>query len=71
MLTRSKRCTRAAVRDIGETMRTRREGGGRLEHGRSEYREESARVVTTGKETRSTRRERGGGDALSKTILHV
>ena len=59
MLTRSKRCTRAAARDIGETMRTRREGE-RLEHGRSEYREESVRVVTTGKETRSTRRERGG-----------
>ena len=67
MLTRHERCTRTAARDIGETMRTmrtRREGG-RLGHGlliRSgrRYMYESARVVATGKETRSTRRGRGG-----------
>ena len=28
MLTRSERCTRAAARDIRETMKTRREAGG-------------------------------------------
>ena len=59
MLIRHERCIRAAARDIRETMTIRREGG-RLEHGRSERGEELARVLVTGKETRSTRRERGG-----------
>ena len=44
-----------AIRDIGETMRSKREGG-RLEHGlliRSERREESARVVATGRDQKT------------------